>query len=114
MVHVQEQWKRNTQIVVWIQLRAVKNVHFIMVVQIVDGGEQAFVFQKTRGVLILNWINVEDKLPDEFQKVLVWRKTIGYDVAWIGFGSWIYDNLIEDIEVIAWMPLPEPPRMEEK
>lgn len=62
----------------------------------------------------MNWINVEDKLPDEFQKVLVWRKTIGYDVAWIGFGGWIYDNLIEDIEVIAWMPLPEPPRMEEK
>lgn len=60
----------------------------------------------------VEWINVEDKLPDEFQKVLVWRKTIGYDIAWIGFGSWIYDNLIEDIEVVAWMPLPEPPRME--
>ena len=32
----------------------------------------------------------------------------------IGFGSWVYDTLIEGIEVVAWMPLPEPPRMEEK
>lgn len=67
-----------------------------------------------RGVLILNWISVKDELPDEFQKVLVWRKTIGYDIAWIGFGSWVYDTLIEGIEVVTWMPLPEPPRMEEE
>nr|DAM92647.1 MAG TPA: Protein of unknown function (DUF551) [Caudoviricetes sp.] len=60
------------------------------------------------------WISVEDKLPDSFQKVLVWREAIGYDIAWIGYGHWIYDNLIEGIEVVAWMPLPEPPRMEEE
>jgi hypothetical protein len=65
-----------------------------------------------RGVLILNWISVEDRLPDRFQKVLVWREAIGYDIAWIGYGNWIYDNLIEGIEVVAWMPLPEPPRMD--
>lgn len=59
-----------------------------------------------------DWIRVEDKLPNKFQKVLVWRKNFGYDIAWIGYGHWVYDNLIEGIEVLAWMPLPEPPRME--
>lgn len=49
----------------------------------------------------MNWINVEDKLPNEFQKVLVWRKNFGYDIAWIGYGSWVYDSLIEGIEVVA-------------
>ena len=67
-----------------------------------------------RGAMILNWISVKDKLPDEFEKVLVWRKNFGYDIAWIGYGSWVYDSLIEGIEVVAWLSLPEPPRMEEK
>lgn len=67
-----------------------------------------------RGVLILNWISVEDKLPKEFQKVLVWRKNFGYDIAWIGYEHWVYDTLIEGIEVVAWIPLPEPPQIEEE
>lgn len=68
-----------------------------------------------RGAMILNWISVEDKLPDSFQQVLVWREATGYGISWIDYGTcWFYDNLVEGIEVVAWMPLPEPPRMGEE
>lgn len=61
--------------------------------------------------MILDWISVEDRLPNEFQKVLVWRRNTGYDIAWISYGHWAFDNVLQGREVIAWMPLPEPPRM---
>ena len=43
------------------------------------------------------WISVEDRLPDRFQKVLVWREAIGYDIAWIG----ILDQPLTEEEVLA-------------
>lgn len=60
------------------------------------------------------WISVEDAAPNDFEPVLAWRKGIGYDIAWRNNGSWSFDNLLQGREVIAWMPLPEPPRMEEE
>lgn len=58
------------------------------------------------------WISVKDRLPKDFQKVLVWRKNIGYDISLRKNGSWAFDNFFQGREVIAWMPLPKPPQME--
>lgn len=60
------------------------------------------------------WISVKDRLPEDLKSVLVWRKNIGYDISWRRNGSWAFDNFLQGREVIAWMPLPEPPRMEEE
>ena len=55
------------------------------------------------------WISVEDRLPDEFQKVLVWYESFGHDIGWYCNGAWQFlcDNLSKNVKVIAWMPLPE-------
>lgn len=45
-----------------------------------------------KGVLLLDWISIEDRLPDKYEN------NNEYDITNI---------------VTHWMPLPEPPRMEE-
>lgn len=62
------------------------------------------------------WISVKDRLPKDFQKVLVWYESFGHDIGWYCNGAWQFlcDNLSKNVKVMAWMPLPEPPRMEEE
>ena len=76
------------------------------------------------------WISVEDKLPDEDGEYIVYAQDesslpnegIWYEnvvvVAYYRFDEWTWyedgnDYDITDI-VTHWMPLPEPPRMEEE
>ncbi len=69
------------------------------------------------------WIPVEERMPNYLQKVLV--TYIGYfdekrhcdDVAYreiSGQWMWALDDTRVGVEIIAWMPLPEPYQGEEK
>ena len=69
------------------------------------------------------WISVEERMPNYLQKVLV--TYIGYfdekrhcdDVAYreiSGQWMWALDDTRVGVEIIAWMPLPEPYQGEEK
>ena len=66
------------------------------------------------------WISVKDRLPESEKEVLVWyRYTWGDGSTSYGFGiSWWYSNakrwrdgcLLKGVEVLYWMPRPEPPK----
>lgn len=72
------------------------------------------------------WIPVEDALPDSTEDVLVWFEYFRYgeydclyQTYGIGNYSKNYDDWIvnhetgwDQLRVIAWMPLPEPPEKE--
>lgn len=65
-----------------------------------------------RGVLILNWISVKDKLPKANGMYIVYVQGGNSATGWIWYENGNeYD--ITDI-VTHWMPLPESPRMEEE
>ena len=62
------------------------------------------------------WVSVEDRLPENEQEVLVyWRNTSQkaehFEITHYTGNHWfLLDNTSRPwIEVIAWMPLPEPP-----
>lgn len=70
-----------------------------------------------------NWISVEDRLPKEKQKVLVYMPADErcdheyicealYNYAWHGWED--ADEPIELEGITHWMPLPQPPRKEDK
>ena len=75
-----------------------------------------------RDALILlrarQWISVKDRLPPEDKMVLVWHGSceIGclerdpyiHELRWSFNDFYLYGNDME--QVIAWMPLPEPPK----
>lgn len=82
--------------------------------------------------MMAGWISVEDRLPDEGVRVLVFCKVAGPCVAYRGIETWGLEEgeqptvkwLIETDpvpvdchrsglwdEVVAWMPLPPPPEV---
>jgi len=69
------------------------------------------------------WIKCSDRLPREFQPVIVWVNngvTLSWCAEWAEFGSfnkkrirWHFDSTDEICfpeEITHWMPLPEPPK----
>lgn len=72
----------------------------------------------------MEWISVKDRLPKDNEYALVWcigefiaGTNIGEECEWYGIGysyglKWkVYQcKNIKNIEVLAWMPLPEPYR----
>ncbi len=66
------------------------------------------------------WISVEERMPDENQKCLVYRDinadlkiTTGiWHSEWKTFDGLRHGTRLED--TIAWMPLPEPPKMDKE
>ena len=55
------------------------------------------------------WVSVEERLPEEKQRVIVRCERIGTSVGWILWGEWKTDIGPDAGEVTHWMPLPAPP-----
>lgn len=55
------------------------------------------------------WIPVEEWLPEENEDVLVFYTNNEIQVDFIiEDGDWFWENREDGIEVVAWMPMPEP------
>ena len=58
----------------------------------------------------MRWIPVEERLPEEKQRVIVRRERVGTSVGWILWGNWMTDIGPGAGKVTHWMPLPNPPK----
>lgn len=56
------------------------------------------------------WIPVEERLPEEKQRVIVRCERVGTSVGWILWGNWMTDIGPGAGKVTHWMPLPEAPK----
>lgn len=54
------------------------------------------------------WISVEDRMPEDNEKVLAYTKTGGYCVARYS-ARWNRFRTSGNVTITHWMPLPEPP-----
>ena len=57
------------------------------------------------------WVSVEERLPEEKQRVIVRCERVGTSVGWILWGRWMTDIGPHVGDVTHWMPLPEPPNV---
>ena len=57
------------------------------------------------------WISVEERLPDEGERVIIWHPDRTVSTSTFHFGRW-WDRHGYHIgfRVVYWMPLPEPPK----
>ena len=63
----------------------------------------------------MRWIPVEERLPEEKQRVIVRCERVGTSVGWILWGNWMTDIGPGAGKVTHWMPLPpSPPAKGEK
>ena len=69
------------------------------------------------------WISVDERLPEEWEKVIVWyeyfrygdynRMYETYGIGWQYGGHWAGDVSGTKARCIAWQPLPEPCRLKQ-
>lgn len=57
----------------------------------------------------MRWIPVEERLPEEKQRVIVRCERVGTSVGWILWGNWMTDIGPGAGKVTHWMPLPPGP-----
>lgn len=55
------------------------------------------------------WVSVEERLPEEKQRVIVRCERVGTSVGWILWGNWMADIGPDAGKVTHWMSLPKPP-----
>lgn len=55
------------------------------------------------------WVSVEERLPEEKQRVIVRCERVGTSVGWILWGNWMTDIGPGAGKVTHWMHLPAPP-----
>ena len=55
------------------------------------------------------WVSVEERLPEEKQRVIVRCEHVGTSVGWILWGRWMTDIGPHAGDVTHWMLLPAPP-----
>ena len=55
------------------------------------------------------WVSVEERLPEEKQRVIVRCECVGTSVGWILWGNWMTDIGPGAGKVTHWMLLPAPP-----
>lgn len=60
----------------------------------------------------MRWIPVEERLPEEKQRVIVRCEHVGTSVGWILWGNWMADIGPDAGKVTHWMHLPQPPKEE--
>ena len=60
-------------------------------------------------VQVMRWIPVEERLPEEKQRVIVRCERVGTSVGWILWGNWMTDIGPGAGKVTHWMPLPPGP-----
>lgn len=58
------------------------------------------------------WVSVEERLPEEKQRVIVRCERVGTSVGWILWGNWMADIGPDAGKVTHWMPLPKSPKEE--
>ena len=58
----------------------------------------------------MRWIPVEERLPEEKQRVIVRCERVGTSVGWILWGNWMTDIGPDAGKVTHWMPLPSAPK----
>ena len=59
------------------------------------------------------WVRVEERLPEENQRVIVRCERVGTSVGWILWGNWMADIGPDAGKVTHWMPLPKSPKEDE-
>ena len=59
------------------------------------------------------WVSVEERLPEEKQRVIVRCERVGTSVGWILWGNWMTDIGPDAGKVTHWMPLPKSPKEDE-
>lgn len=59
------------------------------------------------------WVSVEERLPEQKQRVIVRCERVGTSVGWILWGNWMTDIGPGAGKVTHWMPLPDPPNGKE-
>ena len=59
------------------------------------------------------WVSVEERLPEEKQRVIVRCERVGTSVGWILWGDWMADIGPDAGKVTHWMPLPKSPKEDE-
>ena len=63
---------------------------------------------------VQGWIPVEERLPEEKQRVIVRCERVGTSVGWILWSNWMTDIGPGAGKVTHWMPLPEAPKEEKE
>lgn len=58
----------------------------------------------------MRWIPVEERPPEEKQRVIVRCERVGTSVGWILWGNWMTDIGPDAGKVTHWMPLPKAPK----
>ena len=58
------------------------------------------------------WVSVEERLPEEKQRVIVRCERVGTSVGWILWGNWMTDIGPGAGKVTHWMPSPQLPKEE--
>ena len=58
------------------------------------------------------WVSVDERLPEEKQRVIVRCEHVGTSVGWILWGNWMTDIGPGAGKVTHWMLLPAPPEKE--
>ena len=58
------------------------------------------------------WVSVEERMPEEKQRVIVRCERVGTSVGWILWGNWMTDIGPCAGKVTHWRPLPAPPQKE--
>lgn len=88
---------------------------------VIDSMPAADVVEQEQESKPLNgWISVQDRLPEEKGRYLTANKRYGDKIVvfdlWFGGGFWYVEEEddVFDFEVTHWMPMPNPPKGEER
>ena len=66
------------------------------------------------GVIVQEWISVEDRLPDVRENPVLVSYSGGVWMAWRHKGWWELPSALRTNYVTHWMPLPKPPKEAER